>query len=448
MSRALKIALVLGFAAVTGCGSSPADSQSIPVQVPEPLASVTTLAEVVAPVSTTQRETEAVDDVQQLEQLDVSLSERWFLVPPDDDFGQWWPSEIPFTIDQTVYSTDPNNPAGSGIATQWDVGGFDEGVNYAFASPFLEFEAVEGREGTFFAEDQQWLIRESESETLTIRGDALTLDQLLAFVDAAVMIGDEISFPQGLPDGFVALAPSSRPDDHLTGFHWSESENTFELAMWPAALERIRIVSEDVVTPIEIRGSAGLLQSTDSPLWIAWFEDGYTFQLTAEPGMAVEDLIRSANGLERVSEQELAAFFNDPFVQDQRSIVAGWLDETPLPIGFDRARLVNYLPRSEFMMTAMVQNSVRCGWYDDMLDALLEGDRERYERGVAAIGSQTGWPSAVLRDNYDEFLASNLEADAQNAAELMLVDSAERFIEEQVRMLSACDSERRILVDN
>ncbi len=115
---------------------------------------------------------------------------------------------------------------------------------------------------------------------------------------------------------------------------------------------------------------------------------------TDEPSSAgdVDRLVEVADSLIRLDQPDLIERLDDPFMLDQATTVAGWLEATPTPTGWDTSPLVNSVPQDQLRLAGFVRQFLECTWLAEWDHAARAGDITRRSQAEAVLARESTWP--------------------------------------------------------
>lgn len=337
---------------------------------------------------------------------------RWFLAPAEAELrsidgrgGQWSAAQGEAPHRSLVVTTDLDDQVASGAA--WIYYLDDVGIEMTegpeeFTEAFRDVE-IDGRIVRVGSDPDRGTVKAFvawDPGVVVLGGHGITEADAIASVLSAQVAGKEIELDDTLSDTLrIVEHPAPSATDHTTYIGWDTSAGEASLSMTPGTLARatLRIGSAAADEPTEVRGAPALFFpdiANQSPATLAWVEDGYEIALSIGSdgeGRGLDELLALAETLDRVTQPELVEQFGDEFMARQSTAVAGWLEDRPLPPGWDSDNLIHGVPGGEFETAAHIRRFLSCTWTAEWIDAFERGDDERRTTAYTALSRQGEW---------------------------------------------------------
>ncbi len=282
-----------------------------------------------------------------------------------------------------------------------------EEFNEAFADVNVEGSTV--RVGSDPQGRSVKAFREWEAGVIAVVGFGLTNDEALAVTLAAeVQSGVLIVDQARIPDGFVLEEPFPlTPSDYSSSLSWTVAEDVQAvLFAGPGLLAQAALESTPASdrTAVIVRGTPGVFAAAvrgQDDATLMWAEDGYRYSLTAaagEVGVDASALLEIAESLEHIGQAEMLERLGPDYMPNQAETIAGWLDDNPLPAGWDPTPLIHSIPGWQQQVASFTHQYMSCAWGAEWLDAAQAGDTERQGAAFEVLADRPNWSAVVAED--------------------------------------------------
>lgn len=281
--------------------------------------------------------------------------------------------------------------------------------------------------------------RQWEAGVIAVVGFGLTNDEALEVALAAEVQSGVLIVDEGrIPDGLVLEGPSPlTPSDYSSSLSWTVAEDVQAvLFAGPGLLAQAALESTPASdrTAVMVRGTPGVFAAAvrgQDDATLMWAEGGYRYSLIAAAGEVSVDastLVEIAESLEPIGQAELLARLGPDYMPNQAETIAGWLDDNPLPPGWDPTALIHSIPGWQQQVASSTHQYMSCAWGAEWLDAAQTGDTERRDAAFEVLADRPNWSAVVAED---EAVQQQLSPEAREEHSgfwlLMFADDTERL---------------------
>lgn len=135
---------------------------------------------------------------------------------------------------------------------------------------------------------------------------------------------------------------------------------------------------------------AAVIRMNDSSVYRAfWANNGVDYVLLAETTEETfRELLASLTG---VTQDKWVGSLSDEIITDRPAAVRQYIDDIPLPPGFDTTSVQEGPVEHWYQIGADTVGAVACGWIDYWIDASTAGDETAIQQAVDAMAASREW---------------------------------------------------------
>lgn len=154
---------------------------------------------------------------------------------------------------------------------------------------------------------------------------------------------------------------------------------------------------------VTVRRTRGIVQSgtsadpSDLPVLI-WEEPGvgvFTLEVAWAPLPTADDLVALAETLRSTSYADVIDRLDGPtgFFEQRPETIAGWLEATPLPGGWDPRPLIATPPMGRHDTASLVSRYTQCAWLSEFRRAVASADDAARAESLDVLSQWLTWPA-------------------------------------------------------